>query len=62
VDRFPAVGEVVELRTLDEALVLLDAWITAYRRLEAEHSSALTYLEHARAAMQFDAVETDWPF
>jgi hypothetical protein len=55
-DRFPPEGDLVELRTLDEAVALLNEWITAYRRLEHEHSKALFAVEHARAAIQFDAV------
>lgn len=55
-DRFPPAGDVAELRTLDDAIALLDEWIAAYRRLEHEHSKALFAVEHAHAAIRFDAV------
>lgn len=56
-DRLPPDGELIELRTLDEALALLGEWITAYRRLEHEHAKALFAVEHAHAAIRFDAVQ-----
>jgi hypothetical protein len=37
VDRPPA-SELVALRTIDDAVALLDQWVTAYRRLEHQYA------------------------